>query len=53
MNVMNAVSHVVDSLDEPTKLVNELKRLGRNHGRNGIEHVHFRVSSLKRVGLRV
>lgn len=45
MNVMNAVSLVVDSLDSPAKLVGELQRLGQSHGRHSIEQVHFHVST--------
>nr|CAH0102329.1 unnamed protein product [Daphnia galeata] len=42
MNVMNAVTMVVDSLDDIPKLVNELKNLGESHGRNNIQVSHFR-----------
>ena len=41
---MNAISLVVDSLDHPSSLIPELKKLGRNHGRRNIQTVHFRVS---------
>lgn len=43
MNVMNAVTMVVDSLDDIPKLVNELKTLGESHGRHNIQVSHFRV----------
>jgi len=41
---MNAISLVVDSLDEPSALVPVLKELGRNHARRTIQTVHFHVS---------
>ena len=41
---MNAISLVVDSLDEPSALVPVLKELGRNHARRSIQTVHFHVS---------
>ncbi len=43
MNVMNAVTMVVDSLDDTSMLVNELKNLGEKHGRYSIQVSHFRV----------
>jgi hypothetical protein len=43
MSVMNAVTMVVDSLDDIPKLVNELKNLGKNHGRHNIKTENFRV----------
>jgi hypothetical protein len=46
MNVMNAVNMVVESLDDIPKLVNELTKLGKSHGRNNIQVSHFRVQSL-------
>jgi hypothetical protein len=48
MNVMNAVTMVVDSLDDIPKLVNELKNLGESHGRNNIQVSHFRVQNRSR-----
>ncbi|XP_046446030.1 neuroglobin-like [Daphnia pulex] len=42
MSVMNAVTMVVDSLDDIPKLVNELKNLGKNHGRHNIKTENFR-----------
>ena len=44
MSVMRAISMVVDSLDDTTKLVNALKNLGENHGRHSIQESHFQVS---------
>ena len=46
MSVMNAISMVVDSLDDPSKLVNELKSLGESHGRHNIQMSHFRVTMI-------
>ena len=40
---MNAISSVVDSLDEPDSLVPVLRELGRSHLRRNIQIGHFRV----------
>ncbi|XP_057369766.1 neuroglobin-like [Daphnia carinata] len=42
MSVMNAVTMVVDTLDDVPKLVNALKNLGTSHGRHNIQVSHFR-----------
>ncbi|KAK4020173.1 neuroglobin [Daphnia magna] len=42
MSVMNAVTMVVDTLDDVPKLVKELKNLGASHGRHNIQVSHFR-----------
>ena len=44
MNVMNAVTMVVDSLNDSSTLVQELKNLGESHGKHNIQESHFRVS---------
>lgn len=46
MSVMNAVTMVVDTLDDVPKLVKELKNLGASHGRHNIQVSHFRVRSI-------
>ncbi len=46
MSVMNAVTMVVDSLDDSPKLVSELKNLGKNHGRHNIKVDNFRVRKI-------
>ena len=44
MNVMNAISLVVDSLNDPDRLMEELKQLGISHNRRKIQTIHFKVS---------
>ena len=44
MNVMNAVTMVVDSLNDSSTLVQELKNLGESHGKHNIQESHCRVS---------
>lgn len=41
MNVLYALTSLVDNLDEPECLVEMLKKLGGNHSKRGIEHSMF------------
>lgn len=44
LNVMNAITLMVDTLDDAEGLINELKIMGVNHRKRRIEAVHFHVS---------
>lgn len=43
MNVANAVSLIVDSLDDASTLVALLKRVGKSHARHNITEKHFQA----------
>lgn len=44
MNVMNSITSIVDTLDNPESLVDDLKQIGLNHRKRPIEAIHFHVS---------
>jgi len=41
MNVMNSITSIVDTLDNPESLVDDLKQIGLNHRKRPIEAIHF------------
>jgi len=41
MNVMNAITLIVDTLENPEELVSGLKEMGVNHRKRRIEAIHF------------
>ena len=45
MNVMNAITLIVDTLENPEELVSGLKEMGVNHRKRRIEAIHFHVSN--------
>ena len=49
MNVMNAITLIVDTLENPEELVSGLKEMGVNHRKRRIEAIHFHVSNRRWV----
>lgn len=41
MNVMNAITVVVDTMESPEELVEQLKELGASHRKRKIQPIHF------------